>query len=421
MATNDYMPSEYDPDYEMRKQQAMMDALRSAPQAPQGRMVGGRYIKPHWSQQLAAAIGQIGAYKGAQDAATAGDAAHQRAEADNQQWIQNRPQAQQVNLPGPQPEELQGVPLTGTKEPTTDEKLNWAMQGTKNPLSKALASQYASDLLIKEPEREEARQFRRDEASTTRAAAVEAARQKAQDRLDELKVRMEDHGLDRASREQMAAESRALQGQLAGMVDATRRAGIQQTADTAAAAQQNQKDIAAMKYDATKDKPPKPLPAAQAQAWINNQVSMRKVDAALGDLQDETGNIKDSAHQHMGLKYAVPGMERVGQSTDPEGVPMRARIADIGSLKIHDRSGAAVTASESPRLRPFIPTAYDSPQAARDKLVNFRKEYGLMQQEIEDFADNQGYINPSAGPKAKALPKAVNATRPPIDSFNTPG
>jgi hypothetical protein len=409
------LPNEYDPDYQARRQLAIMNALRNAPQAPKAQMVGGQYIRPHWSQGIAAAIGQWGAMKGAADAEDQSQVVSQRATDDYEKWMKDRPQAQQVNLPGPQPEELQGVPLTGVKEPTADDRLNWAMKGTRNPLSKALATQYASDLLIKEPERQEARQFKADESAATRQAAVDAAKQKTVDRLEELKVRLEDRGLDRESREKMAAEARALQQQLAGMADATRRYAIDSAAQNAASQQQIQKEIADMRFNAAKDKPPKPLPAAQSQAWIGNQVSLRKVDAALDDFIDpKTGQLKDSAHQHVGAKYAIPGMEWVGQKTDPEGVPMRARVADIGSLKIHDRSGAAVTASESPRLRPFIPTAYDGPQAIADKLKNFRKEYTMMQEEIENYADNQGYINPGAGPKggsAGALPKSTGNSK----------
>lgn len=60
--------------------------------------------------------------------------------------------------------------------------------------------------------------------------------------------------------------------------------------------------------------------------------------------------------------------DAINQRKDPTGVSGRASLANVGSLIIHDRSGAAVTLSEFPRLQPFIPTATDTPQAVRDKV-----------------------------------------------------
>jgi len=83
------------------------------------------------------------------------------------------------------------------------------------------------------------------------------------------------------------------------------------------------------------------------------------------------------------------------QYTDPKGVQARAAVADIGSLKIHDRSGTAVTAMEFPRLKPFIPNMTDKPDVVKDKLDNFRKTYADIQAEIAGFAEQQGYRAPT--------------------------
>src|SRR5690606_21631841 len=69
---------------------------------------------------------------------------------------------------------------------------------------------------------------------------------------------------------------------------------------------------------------------------------------------------------------------------DPEGVDARAMISDIGSLVIHDRSGAAVTAAESPRLMPFIPLATDDAATARKKLVRFKQLYEQEQNAMQE-------------------------------------
>jgi hypothetical protein len=87
-------------------------------------------------------------------------------------------------------------------------------------------------------------------------------------------------------------------------------------------------------------------------------------------------------------------------------------------MKVHDVSGATVTASEHPRLKPWIPSASDKPKAAADKVTNFMKEYQLLQQEIENYAETQNYRTPrhastpsvtdpmAAAPAAPAAPAA---------------
>lgn len=77
---------------------------------------------------------------------------------------------------------------------------------------------------------------------------------------------------------------------------------------------------------------------------------------------------------------------------DPAGVDARAKIADIGSLKIHDRSGAAVTASEFPRLRPFIPSVGDAPETVKDKLKHFRENYiDILREQYEVYGPKGGF------------------------------
>ena len=356
-------------------------ALRQASgEQPQGRLVSGIYVAPHWSQQMGPLVnalrGSVKEYEANRDQ----QKLDQEMAADATQWMSSRPQGQTVELEGPQPEGATG-PLTGTTPPTLQQKMEWAQRGQTNPLTRALAAAYGADTLIKEPEREEARQFRREEAAAARAANAEAARQKAADRLEEIKLRLEDRALDRASRETLAREGRELQAQLAKMADATRRE---------IAANSN-----ALRRDLTeKPKELKPLPAAQSKAWVENEASLEKVDDTLNMLQDEKANIRHEARRSMNAAYAIPFAEDVGQRLDPKGVPLRAAIADLGSLKLHDRSGAAVTAAEFPRLKPFIPTAADTPESARDKLNNFKKEYERIQQELLNYAEDQGYKPP---------------------------
>lgn len=77
---------------------------------------------------------------------------------------------------------------------------------------------------------------------------------------------------------------------------------------------------------------------------------------------------------------------------DPQGVAARAAIADLGSLVIHDRSGAAVTAAEFPRLRPFIPQVGDSAETVMTKLARFREVYREeLEAQYSTYGPSQGY------------------------------
>ena len=149
-------------------------------------------------------------------------------------------------------------------------------------------------------------------------------------------------------------------------------------------------------------KPGKDIPANVNKSIIDNQQSLGKIDRAIESI---TSNPKA-----LGLQYAIPGAETVGQYIDSEGVPTRAAVADVGSLVLHDRSGAAVTVSEFPRLKPFIPTASDDPKAAVAKLRQLRKamaeEADLLSQ---TYSKEQGFkespVLKSAGNKQAAPAK----------------
>jgi hypothetical protein len=63
---------------------------------------------------------------------------------------------------------------------------------------------------------------------------------------------------------------------------------------------------------------------------------------------------------------------------DPQGKEIRANIANIGSLIIKDRSGAAVSIHEMKRLAPFIPNPFtDNPAEVKAKLAELRKQINI--------------------------------------------
>jgi hypothetical protein len=123
------------------------------------------------------------------------------------------------------------------------------------------------------------------------------------------------------------------------------------------------------------------------QTVLDNEKSLGVIDDALAHLEKNPDAV--------GSVNAIPGATWVRNhvtGTD-EDVNTRASIADIGSLTIRDRSGAAVSAAEFPRIRPFIPSETDTPQAARVKLARMRQiiaeENALY---LANFGPDQGYL-----------------------------
>lgn len=136
---------------------------------------------------------------------------------------------------------------------------------------------------------------------------------------------------------------------------------------------------------------PQQAPATVVTGMLENAASLQKIDDAFAALASP--DAKGSVGLLPGM---VSGTPFVGQpiinAMDPKGVAVRAIIADIGSMKIHDRSGAAVTAAEQPRLRPFVPTTTDDADTIRIKLQNFRREYAsIMKDTYSVYGPEGGY------------------------------
>ena len=130
---------------------------------------------------------------------------------------------------------------------------------------------------------------------------------------------------------------------------------------------------------------PKSIPQAVLKGMTENISAITQINQTLKEL---TSNKGDGVGFFVGN---LPGA--IIDTLSPEGVRLRAMIADIGSMKIHDRSGAAVTASEFPRLRPFIPSPTDSPETIRKKLEQFRDQY------LNELRDQRSVYGASSGYK----------------------
>jgi hypothetical protein len=140
----------------------------------------------------------------------------------------------------------------------------------------------------------------------------------------------------------------------------------------------------------------KALPTSAAQKLMENNQNLRKAEQALALISGKkVGDVEGDAAATGWKGMLVP--DAILQRTDPKGVSTRAAIGDLGSMVIHDRSGAAVTAAEFPRLRPFIPTVSDDPETVKKKLSRFVSEYKAVVDEAKDFYRGSGYKVPDAG------------------------
>lgn len=181
--------------------------------------------------------------------------------------------------------------------------------------------------------------------------------------------------------------------------------------------------------DTTKEKA---LPTSAAQKMMENQQNLRRAEQALALIQGKMIGGATGDQNATGLKGYLG--DTILQRVDKEGVDTRAAIADLGSLIIHDRSGAAVTAAEQPRLKPFIPQVTDDPATVKKKLEGFVRTYKALVGEAVDFYRESGYKvpdgalrgadgQPQGSRPAVSAPRAPTAPggRPPLSSFESGG
>ena len=134
----------------------------------------------------------------------------------------------------------------------------------------------------------------------------------------------------------------------------------------------------------------RPIPPSINTAILENQKAGNQIDRAIALLSGTDLPGMKADKNATGLKGYLPTglLNRI----DPSGVSARAEIADIGSLKIHDRSGAAVTMSEAPRLMPFVPLATDDRDTVLKKLQRLKLEINENSSAMNEiYSKDQGY------------------------------
>lgn len=110
---------------------------------------------------------------------------------------------------------------------------------------------------------------------------------------------------------------------------------------------------------------PKPLPASLRKAVADNEQTLRSIDEAVAAIEKNP----DALH---GWDTFTPEVVRKFTET-PDKVTVRAPVADVGSLQIHNRTGANMNIKEEPRLAPFVPDIRDRPENALIKLRRLKE------------------------------------------------
>lgn len=377
----------YDDELAMAEEQlARADALRKRARGPvsKGQMVSGWYVAPHWTESLSPILDEVLAGYHASKGRELKQRGNRAIEEEAQAWMNNRPQATTrevpAEVPGPQPQELEGQPLMGTKQetvpPTQQQNLQWAQQGMRNPLTKALAAQYGTDVLIKEPEREEARAFRGAEAEKQREMQKELARERNQmmqvyyqgiitNGANSVEQRRDAAAaLASLKKQELAIEAMGMnikqqlanqELEIAKMRDASKRLEISEKAKA---------NRAKMNPKFTKE-----LDEADS---INNGI-----DVALGKLE----KVDDSpvGAYARGVVQQVPfGGERLAAGMrSEEDKEARQTAANVAGGIQHDRYGTALSKYEKGNAAQYLPTEYDDAPRIAQKLKGLRELMAL--------------------------------------------
>lgn len=134
------------------------------------------------------------------------------------------------------------------------------------------------------------------------------------------------------------------------------------------------------------------IPPAAANGLQENLAALRKINSAIAAINRRP--------QSIGIGTGMMG-DAFTQLHDPDGTDTRAAVGEIGAQKIHDLSGAAVSASEAPRFKPFVPSVGDQPEVALQKLERFRDNLKAQINEgLNYYGPANGY-RPYNTPEAK--------------------
>ena len=95
-----------------------------------------------------------------------------------------------------------------------------------------------------------------------------------------------------------------------------------------------------------------------------------------------------------------------------EGIQLRGMIAEIGSAILLERSGAAVTATEFARAKPFLPLISDPEKKTRANLESMKILFTKGRDRIAaHFNPKKGYLDITEGTSVESKPKKRQTTK----------
>lgn len=356
-------PQDFITQQEIVKRKRMeADALRQRAMNPdqrKGQMVGRHYVAPDIIGQMQPLLAGYLAQKGEKAAGAAEQGYNQRVEGAKQQWQSALPKAvaQQTapfmapGMDGPEP---LGETITQKAEPLTTERiLKHTLAGMDIPGNERAAGLYNAGAMG-DLAREDAQAARLEEREAATVAAAARQQEQLAARLEELKVKMEDRALDRASREQMARDARALQAELGRGNLAIR----QMLADTA-------KQTAEGKAAEAKDKAIKTTEGEKSSAGYLTR--MNEAEAVLG-------TVGSKGDMNLAQK-AVGGIPMIGKDLQPYvlGKDREKTLQaqrDWVRAKLRKESGAVIGQEEmAEEIRTYFPQPGESADVAAQKAA----------------------------------------------------
>lgn len=141
----------------------------------------------------------------------------------------------------------------------------------------------------------------------------------------------------------------------------------------------------------------KPIPASRHQAIMNNEMTLRKIDEAIGLLEKNKGAVGPTKST---LVRSLGGgtYGTLQDKGDPGGVATRQALQEITNLTLHDLSGAAVTLSEDQRFQSVLPQIGQYAEPNLVKLKRLRAlAAGTNDMYKEAYSEANGYRPLSLG------------------------
>jgi hypothetical protein len=375
-------------------------------------MVGKFYVPTSRMQLLAPGINNV---VGQMMEARQGDLSDKRQQAMRQaseQWMAQRPQPTMREQPGPPTEE--GVGPAPKEVPVTPEaRLAWAMQGQRNPLSRALATKYAEDQLIQEPVRAEARKGKIEDLEDLQAARKEQYEANIAFKMDQLKeqarqadVRSADARQSAADREQARQDSLEL-----------RRQGVALQSQLFEYRKQHDQAVMDAKKEADKAK----LDATGKKMSDKARSELDKQDAATKALNEGIEMLDAAPSKGTGYvpglvtDFVPGGQSLVAKYRDDKTNNAIQKLTFVTDEIRHGRFGSALTKVERASAAQYLPDPYDSREAMLRKsrglsdlisLNNSRLKAKGAEAETGDLVDTGG-PRPTSPSGASPIPGAA--------------